>query len=307
MPEFTVRPAARQQFAAFVAWYIEERSRDPRFAATAGNAWQRFLFRRWVLPRYLRTRTNQLVLEQDGSFAGFAVVEQAGDTVTLSEFRVEPGFAVPELLKALLAAVETLARDREYRYVRLAPLDSSAEHLALYRAAGYELLDYYLWSYRGELTGEVAPAGLTLRSLLPRDGLSERLHWLAIEMDASAVVARELIDSSLLPQRPSPFPSYRIEQHGDAVGYVSVRADERNDGVLSLALSLQPALWGSEIETQAVLAAVATHRAAAPVAVRIMLNTTAHADRAEAVYSRLGLSRMLDDRPLLVRDLAALP
>lgn len=304
MPEFAVRPAAKREFAAFAAWYIEERSQDPRFAATAGNIWQRVLFRRWVLPRYLRTRTNQLVLEQDGRTAGFAVAEQAGDTVTLSEFRVEQGFDAPGLLRALLHAVEALARDREYTYVRLSPLDSSPARLALYQAAGYVLLDYYLWSYQGELAGRVASAGLTLCALLPRDGLAERLQWLAAEMDASEIAARAVINSSLLPQRPSPFPSYRIERDGEAVGYVSVRANERDDGVLSLALSLEPTLWGSETETQAALAALAAHNVAQPAAVRVMLSTTAHADQAEAIYRGLGLSRQLDERPLLVKTVA---
>ena len=303
MPEFTVRPAVKQEFADFAAWYMAERNKDARVAAAAGNAWQRLLFRRWVLPRYLRTRTNQLVLEQDGRLAGFAVVEQAGDAVTLSEFSLDEGFDAAGLLIALLHAAESLARDRDYRYVRLMPLDSSPARLALFQAAGYELLDYYLWSFQGELIGRPAPDTLRLVALLPKEGLAERVQWLRAELDASAVAVRALIDDTLLPRLPSPFPSYRIEQSHEALGYLSVRPNERGDGVLSLAISLQPAHWGSELEIQAVLAALQDHAAGQPVATRVMLSTAAHADQAEAGYLALGLRRELDERPLFAKDL----
>ncbi|MBE2234189.1 MAG: GNAT family N-acetyltransferase [Anaerolinea sp.] len=305
MPAFGVRPANKSEIKTIVAWFIQERSKDARFAQMNRSAWQRFMMRTWVLPRYLRSQANTFVLEQDGRTAGFAVVEQAGEWVTLSEFSIDAGFDGDGLLRALLRTTEELARDREYRYARVAPLDNSPPRLALFRSAGYELVDYYLWSFTGELAGQAATGGVELRALNPKEGLQQRTAALKEELDASQVAERAMIEESLFPRRPSPHPSYAIALAGgeagagQTIGYLSLRPNERDDGVLSIALSLAPAYWGAPVETQIVAAVVHDRGDGQAIPVRVMISTSAHADRSEAPFVALGLKRTVDDRPIL--------
>lgn len=309
MSTFGVRPASKPEIKDITAWFIQERSKDARFVHLNRSAWQRFLMHKWVLPRYLRGQAHTFVLEQDAHSAGFAVVEQMGDSFTVTEFSVEDGFDEAGLLLALTRTTEEMARDREYRYVRIAPLDRSESRLALFRSAGYELVDYYLWSFMGELAGRELEGDVALRALDPKTGLEQRVAFLRQELEASQVTTQAMIEASLFPRRPSTFPSYSIESAGagenQTVGYVSLRPDERHDGVLSIAISLQPALWGTPVEAQAIAGAVFIRDKSRPAPLRVMISTTAHAERSEATLASLGLTRGMDERPILFKDLAA--
>jgi hypothetical protein len=309
MHTFGVRPASKPEIKDITGWFIQERSKDARFVHLSRSAWQRFLMRNWVLPRYLRSQAHTFVLEQDGRTAGFAVAEQMGDSITLTEFSVDEGFEEAGLLLALTRTTEEMARDREYRYARIAPLDSSEERLALFRSAGYELVDYYLWSFKGEMVGSELAGEAALQSLSPKDGLAQRIDFLRQELRASQVATQEMIEASLFPRRPSPYRSFSIELAGsddDAlqpVGYLSLRPNERQDAVLSMAISLQPAHWGTPLEAQVVAGATYEQGDGKTLPVRVMISTTAHADRSEAGFASLGLVRVMDERPILYKDL----
>ena len=241
-----------------------------------------------------------------------AVIEQMRESFTLSEFSIEPGFDEPGILQALTRSMEEMAREREYRYARAAPLDNSEPKLAMFRSLGYQAVDYYLWAFTGELTGGALAGEVALRPLNPKDGLEQRIAILREELAASQVTTQDMIEASLFPQRPSTFPSYSVDLtvadgegggEGQSIGYLSLRPNERQDGVLSIAISLQPAYWGAPPEAQAVLGAVYEHAGDQPAPVRVMISTTAHADRSEALFSGLGLTRGVDDRPILYKDL----
>ncbi|MEI2692834.1 MAG: hypothetical protein V9H69_25185 [Anaerolineae bacterium] len=307
MSTFAVRPANKREIKEIAAWLLQEGNKDSRFANVARNPLQRFTFRRWVLPRYLHAQANTLILEQDGRNAGFAVIEQGGEAVTLSEFLVRDGFEAGGLLPVLARTTEELARDREYRYARVAPLDSSQERLAVFRSTGYELVDYYLWSFTGELAGSPLGEGIALEPLSPTAGLEQRIAFLRQELDASQTPLREMIESTLFPRRPPTFRSWSIVAPdaggvAETVGYLSLRPNERHDGVLSVAASLQPALWGSPLEVQVIAGAVHSHSQGQSIPVRVMISTSSHADRAEAGLVALGLQRRLDDRPILGKE-----
>jgi hypothetical protein len=309
MHSFGVRPASKPEIKDITAWFIQERSKDARFVHLNRSAWQRFLMRNWVLPRYLRAQAHTFVLEQDAHAAGFAVVEQMGDSFTVTEFSVDDGFDEAGLLLALTRTTEEMARDREYRYARVAPLDSSEPRLALFRSAGYELVDYYLWSFKGELAGSELGGQAVLRTLTPKAGLEQRIAFLRQELDASEVATRTMIESTLFPRRPSTYPSYSVELTSDgvddsqAIGYLSLRPSERQDDVLSIAISLQPAYWGTRLEALVVAGAAFLHAEGQPTPLRVMISTTAHADRSEANFASLGLVRGMDERPILYKDL----
>lgn len=308
MPVFGVRPANKGEVNEIAASFLQESNKGSRFANLGRNAWQRFIYGRWVLPRYLRSQANTFILEQDGRSAGFAVVEQAGEAVTLSEFSVQEGFDADGLLRTLARTTEELARDREYRYARLAPRDNDEALLALFRSVGYELVDYYLWSFAGELAGRELAGEVALESISAKDGLEQRSAILRQELDASQPSLRAMIESTLFPRRPSPFPSWSVVQRtggaeAHTIGYLSLRPDERKDGVLSIALSLQPEQWGAPLEAQVVAGAAFLHGQGQPIPLRVMISTSAHADRAAAGLASLGLQRVMDDRPILCKDL----
>ncbi|HSN76669.1 MAG TPA: hypothetical protein VL334_16480 [Anaerolineae bacterium] len=309
MHTFGVRPASKPEIKDITAWFIQERSKDARFVHLSRSAWQRFLMRNWVLPRYLRSQAHTFVLEQDAHTAGFAVVEQMGDSFTLTEFSVDGGFDEAGLLLALTRTTEVMARDREYRFARIAPLNSSEPRLALFHSAGYELIDYYLWCFKGELAGSELLGEATLRALNPKEGLEQRIDFLRQELEASEVATRAMIESSLFPRRPATFPSYSIEKASDGadesqpIGYLSLRPNERQDGVLSVAISLQPAYWGTQLEAQVVAGAIYEQAEGEVVPVRVMISTTAHADRSEASFASLEMVRGMDERPILYKDL----
>lgn len=308
MSAFGVRPATKRETKDITAWFLQDSHKNSRFANLGRNPWQRFIYGRWVLPRYLQGQANTFILEQDGRSAGFAVVEQAGDAVTLSEFTVHDGFETDGLLRALARTTEELARDREYRYVRVAPQEANESLLALLRSAGYTLVDYYLWSFNGELAGRELAGEAALESISAKDGLEQRIAVLRQELDASQTSLRAMIESTLFPRRPSPFPSWRVivrtaASEAQTVGYLSLRPNERQDGVLSIALSLQPDWWGDPLEAQIVAGAAFIHGKGQPIPVRVMISTSAHAERAADGFASLGLQRALDDRPILGKDL----
>lgn len=312
MPAYGVRPANKHEVKEVAAWFLQDSNKGSRFANLGRNAWQRFIYGQWVLPRYLRSQANTFILEQDGRSAGFAVVEQAGEAVTLSEFNVKDGYDADGLLRALARTTEELAHDREYRYARLAPLDAGESLLALFQSAGYELVDYYLWSFTGDLAGRELAGDVTLESINAKEGLEQRVALLRQELDASQVALRAMIESTLFPRKPSPFPSWSVlvrDAAGETqtAGYLSLRPNERQDGVLSIALSLQPDLWGAPLEAQVVAGAAFMHGKGQPIPVRVMISTSAHADRAAAGFASLGLQRAVDDRPILCKDLQPQP
>lgn len=308
MAAFGVRPATKREIKEITTWFIQERSKDARFAQLNRSAWKRFMMRRWVLPRYLRAQANTFVLEQDGRGVGFAVVEQSGEAVTLSEFSIDAGCDVDGVLRALLRTTEELARDRDYRYARVAPVDHSASRLALFRSAGYQLIDYYLWCYAGELAGQEAGAGVVLLPLNPKEGMEQRIAFLRQELAGSQIAEAALIEESLFPRRPSSHPSYSVALAGadeaaarETIGYLSLRPDERSDGVLSIALSLDPAHWGTPTEAQIIAGVIHDRGAGKAIPARVMISTSVHADRSEALFTALGLHRAMDDRPILFK------
>lgn len=312
MPEYTVRLATKAEVKEIADWFMQERSKDPRFASFTKSAIRRLLYQKVVTPRYLRSQANTFVLEQDGRTAGFAVVEQGGDSVTLADFSLREGADEQPLLKALLARTEQLARDRDYPYVRIAPLETNDARLAFFHQAGYELADYYLWSFVGEVAGIEPPDGVLLQPLAAKQALERRIHFLRREMDASHVSGRKMIEASLLPRRPPAFRSFSIElaeapgpDQATEIGYLSPRPNERHDGVLTVAISLDSAYWGTELEAQIVGGMASEIGRGKPQPVRTLISTTAHADRAEEAFARIGLQREMDYRPILYRDLSA--
>lgn len=311
MPTFAVRVAEKDDIREVADWLIKERSVDPRFARLTGSGLRGWLYRRLVVPRYLRDRANTWCLEQDGQVAGYAIVEQSGSTVRIADLGVQQGYARASLTQAGLARAEELAREGEYRFVYAAPWHTDPDSLRPYREAGYELLDFYLWAFVGRVRDVTAPQGVALPSLAGSKALETRLAYLRQELDASQVDGRDLIEADFLPKRPPRQRSFEIKiQVPDVageprpIGYLLPRPDERHDGVLTLVVSLVPDQWGSELEAQIVggFASAATEKRKASV--RVIVSTTAHADKAEPSFVSLGLKRELDWRPVLFKDLA---
>lgn len=305
MAEFKVRLASKDEIRGISDWFLAERSKYPGMAQLVGGGVRGWMVRSFVTPRYLRKVAYTYILEQDGKTGGFAVVEQGGLAVNLSDFAVRDGFDRAGLVSAMLAQVEQLAREREYQYVRATPWDSSESALAPFYQAGFQLLDYYLWVFTGQVSGIETPKDVTLVELAANKALERRLHFLKQELDASNVTARDLIEVVFFPKKPSTYRAYRVKvadpQGGEPseIGYLSPRPNERSDGVLTLSISLEPAYWGSDLEMQTVGGYAAEAGPDQPV--RVLICTSLHADRAEAGYGKLGLTRELDLRPVLYK------
>ncbi|MCB0229514.1 MAG: hypothetical protein KDH90_10360, partial [Anaerolineae bacterium] len=88
------------------------------------------------------------------------------------------------------------------------------------------------------------------------------------------------------------------------IGYLSPRPNERDDGVLSLVISLDPAYWGSELETQTMGGFLSEVGQGNPQPARILVSTNAHADRIEEAMAGYDLVREMDMRPVLYKILA---
>jgi hypothetical protein len=72
---------------------------------------------------------------------------------------------------------------------------------------------------------------------------------------------------------------------------------------MTVALALDPEIWGTDIEVCTVGGFIAEANPNQPV--RLLICTSAHADRSEAGFGRLGLARELDLRPVLYKALQA--
>ena len=310
MPTYEVRIAQKSEIKSVMALLVQERSRFPAFARLMHSPWRRALYLRWVTPRYLRTSANTFVLLQDGQLAGYAVAEQSGQAVHLTDFVVTDGFDRRPLLAILFQKVEHLAIDRGYRFLRASPWESDDETMAFFDAAGFHLLDYYLWAFSGVAQVVEPPETINLRALGNREQGERRAFFLKRELDASENPGREVIDAVFLKRRLPPYKAYVVEleeQAGEPVdiGYLSPRPNERDDGVLSLVISLDPAYWGTELETRIVGGFLSEVGQDQPQSARVLVSTAAHADRIEAAMAGLGLARELDLRPVLYKILAA--
>jgi hypothetical protein len=312
VPTFRVRVAEKEDIREVADWLIQDRSVDPRFARLTRAGLRGWLYRRFFVPRYLRDRANTWCLEQDGQMAGYAIVEQSGHTVRIADLGVQPGYDRAGLTQAALTRAEKLAREGEYRFVYAAPWKTDPDNLQPYREFGYELLDFYLWAFEGQVRDVKAPQGVALSPLTGNQALETRLAYLGQELDASRVKGRDLIDADFLPKRPPRQRSFEIrlrspqaEEESQPIGYLSPRPDERHDGVLTLAVSLVPEQWGSELEAQIVGGFVSAASEEGEVSVRVIVSTTAHADKVEPSFGSLGLKREMDWRPVLFKDLAS--
>ena len=306
MSEFNVRLASKGEIRGISDWFLEERSKYPGMSQLVGRGVRGWMVRHVVTPRYLRKAAYTYVLEQDGKTGGFAVVEQGGLAVNLSDFAIREGFDRASLVSAMLAQVEQLAREREYHYVRATPWDSSETALAPFYQAGFQLLDYYLWVFTGQVSGIETSKDVTLVELAAKTALERRLHFLGKELDGSEVTGRDLIEAVFFPRKPSTYRAYRVETvdalggEPSEIGYLSPRPNERSDGVLTLSVSLEPEAWGTDLEMQTVGGFASEAGPDQPV--RVLICTSLHADRAEEGYRKLGLTRELDLRPVLYKD-----
>lgn len=308
MPKYDVRIAQKQEIRPVMDLLIQERSRYSSFASLLKAPWRRFMYQKWVLPRYLRSSVNTFALLQDGVLAGYAVAEQSGPAVHLADFVVGDGFDREALLGILFQRVEQLAMERDYRYLRASPWEADDATLAIFRQAGYRLLDYYLWAFSGIVQGVEPPQEVALRSLSNRDHAELRERYLKLEMDASAMEGREMVEALFMRRRLPPYKAFAIELSDGAggaveVGYLSPRPNERNDGVLTLVIGLQPDRWGSELETRIVGGFLSETGRGQPQPARVLVSTTDHADRIEAAMAGLGLARAMDFRPVLYKVL----
>lgn len=310
MPQYEVRIAQKSEIKQVMDLLVLERSRFPAFARLMRNPWQRALYLRWVTPRYLRTSANTFVLLQDGDLAGYAVAEQSGEAVHLADFVVTGSYDRRPLLAILFEKVELLAIDRGYRFLRASPWEADEETMAIFDEAGFHLLDYYLWAFCGVAQQIEPPANINLRALGNRVHAERRTHFLKGELDASENPGREVIDAIFLKRRLPPFKAFAIELAEPAsdpvdIGYLSPRPNERDDGVLSLVISLDPTYWGTELERQIIGGFLSESGQGAASPARVLVSTTAHADRIEGMIAGLGLIRELDHRPVLYKVLAA--
>lgn len=309
MPQYEVRIARKDEIKAVMALLVQERSRFPAFARLMRNPWKRALYLRWVTPRYLRSSANTFVLLQDGRLAGYAVAEQSGAAVHLADFVVTDDFDRRPLLAILFQKVEQLAIDRGYHFLRSSPWEADDETMAIFAEAGFHLLDYYLWAFSGAVQGVEAPPNVILRALDSREHAEIRQRYLAIELDASENPGRAMIDAVFMKRRLPPYKASAIELAEPAgqaarIGYLSPRPNERDDGVLTLMVSLEPVYWGSELETQIIGGFLSAAGKSEPQPARVVVSTTAHADRIEAAMAGLGLARELDLRPVMYKEAA---
>ena len=309
MPQYEVRIARKDEIKSVMTLLVQERSRFPAFARLMRNPWKRALYLRWVTPRYLRSSANTFVLLQDGRLAGYAVAEQSGAAVHLADFVVTDGFDRRPLLAILFRKVEQLAIDRGYHFLRSSPWEADDETMAIFDEAGFHLLDYYLWAFSGTIQGITAPENVTLRSLDNQEHAKIRQRYLIVELDASENPGRAMIDAVFLKRRLPPFKAFAIElaePAGEAasIGYLSPRPNERDDGVLTLMASLDPAYWGTELETQIIGGYLSEVGKGKPQPARVVVSTTAHADRVETAMAGLGLVREMDLRPVMYKELA---
>lgn len=304
MAELTVRDATKDERKLIQDWLIEDIAADPFFRSTMESPWRRFLYRAVVMPRYLSGGAYPWSLEQDGELAGYAVVVLQGLSVHISDLVVRPGYEEPTLISLVLQRAENLAREREYPYLRIAPLATSDEKLAPYRAAGLSFLDYYLYAYTGNVAAGELPVGVQLQGLAAPKALGLRLGYLDQELKAAAVPALDLIEDTLLPSQPPKYPSFAITRDGADFGYLGARPDERRDGVMTLVLSTPLEAWGTALEPGIIAGYLARRGATEPVAVRLLLCTTAHCEKADAALAAIGLQRGLDARPVLYKKVA---
>ncbi|MEA3335356.1 MAG: hypothetical protein U9R25_05560 [Chloroflexota bacterium] len=308
MSELIVRDVSKSEIKQIAGWFIEDHADNPMYARMFGGTLRRLLYHKWVLPRYLQNAASIWLIEEGDDAVGYVVVERSGAAIHLADLVLYDDDLRAEAVGKIVARARDVAQDKGYRYIGTAPGKTDEDLLQTYRDSGFEFLDYYLWAFSGQVMDIDAPEGVDLPSLGLKSSLEQRLHYLGIELDASEVAARDLIESNYLPKKPAKNHAFEIElTRADGgtqgIGYLSPRPDERKDGVLSLVLSTDPAYWGTPLEAQIVGAFANATSEDETVPVRVMVSTTAHAEQSQDAFADIGLVRGLDARPVMYIDI----
>ncbi len=212
MHSFGVRPASKPEIKDITAWFIQERSKDARFVHLSRSAWQRFLMRNWVLPRYLRSQAHTFVLEQDTPQRWLC--RGRADGRLHHPDRVQRGRWIRRVRPAA-------GPDQDRRGDGQGPRVSLRTHCAAGQQRAAPGSVPLGWLRAGGLlpvelhrrAGWQPSWSAKLRCVrsTPKRGWSSAVDLLRQELEASEVATRAVIESSLFPRRPSTFPSYSIE------------------------------------------------------------------------------------------------
>ena len=290
--DLVISPATQGDCRVIARLMLARREDEPRFRKLARSPIRRFIYERWVAPRFLSHRADAFRADIGSELAGYLILLYEHPSVVVLDVAALKRFKERGIEDRLLAHAEETARQREYPYLRAVLSPGDVYTVECFQRAGFQPLEFRRWEFVGTVTACEVPKGIKMRPLVGRAAVERRIHYLRVELDEVQPAGRELIETHYLPRRPSLGQSFELMHDGEPFGFLSARR-ERKTYVLDLCTL--PEWWGDELEV-ALVAAFPTAAAQAKEAqVRLRLSTTPHAEAVTEPLLALGLDRIPAD------------
>ncbi|MDH7486094.1 MAG: hypothetical protein QHJ81_07425 [Anaerolineae bacterium] len=290
--DMVIAPASQADCRLIARLMLERRIDEPHFQRLARSRLQRMLYERWAAPRFLSRDADTFRATVGGELAGFLVLLYEHPAVVIVDMAALEPFKGQFLERHLLAHAAQVAAQREYPYLRAALAAGDAYVAERFQEAGFQPLDFRRWEFSGTVRAREIPPGITMQPLAGRALLDRRRHYLQMELDAAQPAGRELIEAYYLPRRPPLSQAFEVLHEGEPFGYLAV---QRERGTYVLNLSTLPEWWAGDLEVALVTAFPVLAARAEQASVRLIPDTTPHADALAGALTALGLLRRLSE------------
>ncbi|MBC8446746.1 MAG: hypothetical protein H8D78_03260 [Chloroflexi bacterium] len=298
--DLVISPATQADCRIIARLMLERRIDEPRFRRLARRRIQRTLYERWAAPRFLFRNADTFQATIGGELAGFLILLYEHPAVVIVDMAALEPCKGQSLENHLLAHAARVADQRQYPYLRAALSAGDAYIAERFLEAGFQPLEFRRWEFTGTVAAQEVPEGIHMQPLVGRAVVEKRKHYLQMELDEAQPVGRELIEAHYLPKRPPVSQAFELLHEGEPFGYLSAR---RERGTYVLNLSTLPRWWGSDLEVALVTAFPAVAARAKTADVRLLLDTTPHADALAGSLVALGLQRGLSDPDVWLKTL----
>lgn len=290
--DVVIAPAGQADCRLIARLMLERRIDEPHFQRLTRSRLQRMLYERWAAPRFLSRDADTFRATIGGELAGFLVLLYEHPAVVIVDMAALEPFKGQSLERHLLAHAAQVAAQREYPYLRAALTAGDAYVAERFQEAGFQPLEFRRWEFNGTVRAQEIPPGITMQPLAGRALLDRRRHYSRMELDAAQPAGRELIEAHYLPRRPPLSQAFEVLHEGEPFGYLAAR---RERGTYVLNLSTLPEWWASDLEVALVTAFPVLAARAEQANVRLIPDTTPHADALARALTALGLHRRLSE------------
>jgi GNAT superfamily N-acetyltransferase len=280
----------------------------------------RFAFERVLAPLYFAREQGWAVRGERQPLAAIMYLRRDARhgirVLHIDDINVDADYRHRGFGQRLMGLAEDLARQERRPFLKLAVTVANTPAVTLYRQLGYQEQHHRYFTHAPSGTSLPVAVGVTLRPLRPRAAQAANRRFYRVEMRASAPEVADVM-VTYYPRAAGgegvPMAgerAYAIERDGQEIGYGDAY---RKRHQWQLRLSLQPDVWGTALERQAIQLLANTVTGAqghgSGTAFALHVPSGAHFDAlcagSPSLASELGLVEQSYDRMIMVKVVAS--